>query len=474
GGGGFGGGGFGGGGFGGGGFGGGGFGGGGFGGGGFGQIDSFRARGNKRLQVDFLYRMQNILSTQSERTFDFRHQLRGNASAELIRKSLFVDTNAGIGQILANPFGRQTIDNVANTGNRANFYTYGISPYWRPYLGGYAEGEARFRYNYITTSRGQASDSHILTESVTLKSGHRFSLLTWKGSFYNSETKRTSGKDVKFQTGFGEIRYRWHRKFSTFVQAGYNNSNFAFRTNNNQNNNNKNGFFYTFGAAWKPSRYLKLEGGWGRNSFASITLEPTRRTFLQAIYRHNRVGTVTGNVYQGIFRHRTRRTVWSAQYIESATTTQALIVQQQAVSEVDIGNIPLVDDVIIRKRGQISFTGNTAKTSINLNAYAAKRKFQETDINSRILGINGSWLWRFGRRTFTNVSVLWQKTKFEDITLLNTKGTNYYWTSSFRLIRRLTPDFSAYIEYRRQQQKSTDKDQEYIENRGLAGLTMTF
>ncbi len=473
--------------FGGGGFGGGGFGTGGFGTGGFGQIGASRARERGRLQMDLIYRMQHIISTQSERTYDIRHQLRGYASAELIRKSFFVDMNAGIGQTLANPFGRQTGDNITNSGNRSNFYTYGISPYWRPYLGGYAEGEARFGYNYVSTSGGQSLDSHILTESVTLKSGHRFSVLTWQGSFYNSETKRTSGQDVKFQTGFGEIRYRWHRKFSTFVQAGYNNSSFSSQTNNNQN-----GIFYTFGGTWKPSRQLRLEGGWGRNSFASLTLEPSRRTFLQIIYRHNKIGTNTGNVYQGIFQHRTRRTVWRAQYIESTTTTQAVLAQQQSFGLIDAFGNPildpvngqpvtvsidlprLVDEVFIRKRGQFSFTGNTAKTTLNLTIYASKRNFQVTKNDSRIIGINGNWTWRFGRRTFSNVYLQWQKSKFEGRGPQALKRTNYYWLSSFRLIRRLTPDFSAFIEYRRQQQKSTDNDQEYTENRGLVGLTMIF
>lgn len=449
---------------------------------------SANARGG-RLQLNLNYRMQNLLSTQENRRYSRRDQLQANGTAELIKQSVFLDARASAGQTLINPVGRQTLDTLSDTGNVSNFYTVGISPYWRPHLGGYADGEVRLRYDYVTTSRGQASAAQTHTETINLQSGRRFTILTWQANFRNQKSKRTSGQDVQFRNAFGEVRYRWHRKFNTFVQGGFFDNDFRTQTRTN-----RNGPFWTLGAAWIPNRMLTLEGGIGRNSFATVRISPSRRTLLEGTYRRNKVGTNTGNVFQGLIQHRTRRTVWQGRYSETTTTTQTVLTEQQIFLVTDAFGNPildpvtdqpilvaidlpeLVDEVFVRKRGELSFTGNTAKNTFNARVYQEKRIFQERKTESKVFGLSGSWIWRWGAKTNSLVWINWQKSDFSGQRgLLGLQGrNNIFWIAGLRISRRLTQDVNAYLEYRHQEQSSDISGLDYQENRAVAAITMRF
>ncbi len=473
--------------FGGGGFGGGGFGGGGFGGGGFGG--GGRQRG--RMLFDLNYRMQNIFSTQNGRGYDLRHQLQAAMSAELLRNAVYLDTSASAGQTLVDPSGIQAIDNLNNTGNRTDFYTFFVSPYWRPHFAGYAEGEVRVSYGYVLTPDATPKSSQRHAETVQLVSGHRFNILTWRASFRNDETLYAGkgSQDVLLRNGLGELRYRWTHDFSTFVRGGFNDSSFQSRTNTNQN-----GFFWTVGGRWQPTRLFMVEAGYGNNYFVTVRITPTRRTLLEGTYMHNRVGTITGDVWRALIRHRTKRTVWQGRYFEDTTTSQSVLFDRQVFGLVDafgnpindpatgqqiqvfIDNPVLVDEAIQRKRGELMFTGRTAKNTFNVRVYAERRQYQVTDREDKIYGINGNWSWRWGSKTFTSVFSNWQNSKFnygqgeaqED-------STQIFWTTAFTLGRRLGKNVFAYLQYRHQAQISKKGDSlDYNENRAVAAINMWF
>ncbi|MCX8049634.1 MAG: TIGR03016 family PEP-CTERM system-associated outer membrane protein, partial [Methylohalobius sp.] len=328
--------------------------------------------------------------------------------------------------------------------------------------------------------------THTYTQSAFLRSGRRFNILTWSGGVQNQRQVRADGQDVEFRSGIGQINYRLTRAFSTFVQGGFVDNQFQ-----STRDTNRDGLFWTAGVIWSPSRFLTLEAGGGRNSFATVTLQPTRRTLLQGTYQRNNVGALTGNVFQGLIRHHTRRTVWQGQYFETITTSQAVLAEQQVIPRFDafgnpildpltnqpvlvIINVPeLVDEVLLRKRGELSFTGNTAKTTLSIQVYSERRIFELSQNNSRILGVSGNWNWRFGARTNILFDGIWQRSDFsgarngQDL-------SNVFWTAGLRLNRRLSERMNAYLEYRHQAQSSGGIGFGYEENRVIAALNMGF
>ncbi len=472
----------------------GGFGGGGLGGlgGGFGGLGGGfgGGLGGGRLALNLNYRMQNIFSTQEGRGYDLRHQLQANSTAELVRNAIFLDARASAGQTLINPQGRQFADNLANAGNRANFYAFGVSPSWRHHFGGYADSQLRLGYNYVTTSTSQASATHTYTQSAFVRSGRRFNILTWSGGIQSQRQVRANGQDVEFRSGIGQVNYRLTRTLSAFVQGGFADNDFR-----STQGTNRNGLFYTVGATWTPSRLLSITAGLGRNSFATVTIQPTRRTLLQGTYQRNNVGSLTGNVFQGLISHRTRHTVWQGRYFETVTTTQTVLAEQQVFLVVDEFGEPvidpvteqpvlvaidlpeLVDEVFVRRRGELSFTGNTAKNTFNARVYHERRTFQVRESESKVFGLAGSWTWRWGVRTNSLVQINWQKSDFSggqrDFVGF-AGGGNTFWIAAFRISRRLSPDVNAYIEYRHQEQSSGISELDYQENRAVAAITMRF
>ena len=446
--------------------------------------------GGGRLALNLNYRMQNILSTQTGRSYDNRHQLQANSTAELVRNSIFLNARASAGQTLINPQGRQFADNLANTGNRADFYTFGLSPSWRHHFGGYADTLASLGYYYVTTSANQASTTQIYTQSAAVQSGRRFNVLTWGGGIQSQRQVFASGQEVEFRFGSGRVSYRLTRSLSPFFQGGFVDNQFR-----STRGTSRNGLFYTLGATWTPNRQLSITAGGGRNSFATVTFQPTRRTLFQGTYQRNQVGSLTGNVFQGLIRHRTRHTVWQGRYFETVTTTQTVLAERQVFEVVDAFGNPvidpnteqpilvaidlpeLVDEVFTRKRGELSFTGNTAKNTFTASVYQERRVFQVRKTESKVFGLVGSWTWRWGVRTNSLVRINWQKSDFAGgqrrfAGALGEGST--FWIAAFRINRRLSPDVDAYVEYRHQEQSSGLSSLDYQENRAVAAINMRF
>gem|GEM_PF-5137239 len=141
-----------------------------------------------------------------------------------------------------------------------------------------------------------------------------------------------------------------------------------------------------------------------------------------------------------------------------------------------IGLPVLIDEAILRKRGVFSFSGHTAKNTFSARAYAERRQYQVTDRKDKVYGIRGSWIWRWGRRTSSLISLNWQYSKFNfGPQETQTDSSQVFWTTNFRLTRQLSHDTVAYLEYRHQAQvakQGTSLD--YDENRVVAAINMQF
>ena len=464
-----------------------------------------------RNRVNLKYRMQNLFNAGGNDEYDLNHQLQFNSNTELLRNSLFVDLNSSINQQNTRNI-RSSNDNISGDGNRTNITTYGISPYWTPHLHGYAEGEVRLRYEkFMIDDKNQSSqdtsisnfsrlsDAEILEESVRLVSGRRFSQMTWALNFLNREQKRDRGNDVIFQNGDGLLRAHFSRKYNIFVRAGFSDNSFQTQTDRN-----KNGFFYTVGGEWRPNRQFRLEAGVGNNNFVTVDVSPTRHMHWITTYRHNDIGTNTGSTWETDFEFETKRSIWKASYSEDTTTTQSVLGETQAFTLVDrttgeVDTTPvsgqpfqrdislpnLVDEVFIRKRGEISFAYRTAKSDVTTTLFNESRTFQVTQRKDDVFGIMADWNWRFTRRTTFFTRSSWQQTKRETSLLGVSEEFNGDDSTDDRFdfslgIKRRIPfrfgkgsEMNGLIEYRYQNQISDDDFNEFQENRISASLQLT-
>jgi len=463
-----------------------------------------------RLKLDFNYRLQNILRSNGDQGNNTNHQLQADALAELIENLFFLDVNGSMGQANNNATGRRSGDNISGSSNningsinRGDFWTAGFSPYITPRLNGYVDGEIRYRFNTVHSDGDNASNSDMHEQTVGLRSGTRFRRLTWSFNYSNREQKRddtTAGanNDTQFRNTNGEVRFRLNKEFNAFIQVGNYQNDFIGDTGPNSQNNN--GSYTTVGGAWAPSRRFSIEGGAGdRNSFVTVSVAPTVRTNWITTFRDSDVGTNTGETWNTVLSLRTRRTTWEAKYFEDTSTYQQTLLEQQIFGLVDLSgsliidpatgqpvliilDVPTaVDEVFTRQRGEIGFTGNSAKSTINLRAYTEKRRYQESGNNQDVLGWNASWNWQMTARTNSVLSFRWQKTEGDDVVTAGVASTtnsdNTFKSVSLRLNRRIGPNANGNIEILRAEQSSDNTASstfDYVENRITAGITVNF
>lgn len=470
------------------------------------------SRQTSRNQIDLNYRMQNLLNAGGNESYDLNHQLQFDSKTEFFRNSLFLDLTSSISQQNISNI-RSANDNITGGDNRSTITRYGFSPYWTPHLHGYADGEVRFRYEKLSTDRDSKeesllipnsnlalSDSETIEESVHLRSGWRFSRVTWALNFLNREQKRQRGDNVIFRNGDGLIRAHLSRELSFFAQAGFEDNSFlAFSSNRNNN-----GFFYTVGGEWRPSRRFRVEAGFGNNNFVTVEVSPTRHMNLDVTYRNNDIGTNTGTTWESHFEWKTKRATWTASYSEDTTTVQSVLSETRTFNVVDritgqrivdpVTNQPfqidislpnLVDEVFIRKRGEISFAYRTGKSDINISLFNENRIFEVTGNKDDVFGVSADWDWRFTRRSSFYARSSWQKTDRKTSLLLTDTVSNNgdfsdsRYDFSLGLTREIPFHFgkgsqmSGRIEYRFLNQTSDSEFNEFQENRISASLQMS-
>lgn len=464
-----------------------------------------------RSTLNLNYRMQNLYNAGGNNNLTTSNQLQYNSHNTFIQNRLFLDSQSSISQ--QNTSNNQIAnDNISGSGNSTNVSTFGISPYWTPYFGNYANGNLRLNFNTVTTSSDSSSNSNSsslpITDTVTLgeiiqlNSGSKFQRVKWNLSHNNTENYRAGGDDVKFQNSNAVVRTFINKYFNVFAQGGYSNN--SFRSNTNTNNN---GVFYTFGGQWKPSQYYSIEAGAGNNSYVTVALTPMQRLSWNTTFRKNAIGLNSGKTWQTALNYRTRQSIWALTHDNDTTTTQQILSQLQIFKVQDqFGNdiinpatnqpfqrsinIPtLTDEVIVRKRWNLSTSYNTGKSTISANAYNEDRVFQVSGESQKVRGINATWNWQFASRTSAYLSPGWQHTDGSGPSLTaanlnsaDSKSDRY--DLAIGLNRSITSRLNGRLEFRHVNQTSDSNTNSfqpldlntnsYQENRATASLFMRY
>jgi uncharacterized protein (PEP-CTERM system associated) len=201
-------------------------------------------------------------------------------------------------------------------------------------------------------------------------------------------------------------------------------------------------------------------------------------------------GWNAGPTWNGLFQHRTRRTAWNASYTVILTTIQQTLLNQQVFTSIPGGpsgtlgvpvpNLRPIDlqsftnEVISSKRGQISVSGFTAKSSLTLAAYQENRRGQTNSSNDQdIVGFSAIWNWQFTNRTLSTLQATWQQ--IDNLSDVNgSAGKNELSYVTLGLTRIISPQLFGYLEFRHLQQDSDIATNKYDENRVTASVSVLF
>lgn len=226
-------------------------------------------------------------------------QLQMSSTAELADDSIFIDSSSTIGQGNLGPIGAINTNNLYQSAAGSSTYrTFRLSPYWKPHLGGYAEGELRFMYGTFGNNGSGGTNTGIgnlgsdtYAETLFLRSGKRLSSTGWtwrlngnnQDQYYSQQTNNNS--HIRFRSVNGEVSYAVFDDISFLVQAGYYDNYYPSTVPT------KNGAYITPGLSWVPSPNFSLAGGYGlKSQFVNLIWHPSQRTLLEVGYRNSQVG----------------------------------------------------------------------------------------------------------------------------------------------------------------------------------------
>ena len=438
------------------------------------------------------YRMQGLYNAAGSQSVDINHQLQMNSLYQAVRNTLFLQTSSSISQQnTSNSF--IATDNLTGNSDRADVKNYTISPYWTPNFGQYASGLVKFEYQKTTFDQTSGSDTSLaISDSnsflyqARLSSGSKFNQVRWNLNYSAQDQERESDDDVHFEQLQGDTRYYINRKFNVFALAGYENND--YQTTQNDPNN---GVFYTFGGQWNPSQWYSLEAGYGNNRHITMSITPSTNFTSNVTFRNKEVGLNSGNSWDANLNYRAKQANVGFKYFQETTTVQQVLTQQRIFTQEDeFGNVVLdpvtqqpelfilnqpnyVDDVIVRKRGNISFGFNTGKSFYNASVYNERRTYEQSTEEDNIYGASGSWQWQFAPRVNLYLQPTWQSTEND------TNGNDRY-DVALGLTRSIPINLgrpllmNTRIEYRHIDQMSDDADLDYTENRATANFAVQF
>lgn len=238
------------------------------------RVDGFGARAS--LQLD--YRMNNLLYASESSRNNTQHFLSALGSLEAVENWLFVDARTSITQQAISPFAARPTNAENINANRAETYTYGLSPYIRGRFGSTAD--YLLRYNCTTTeTKGNVVRDFGVSEWVgNVKGGTAFVDLGWAVDASTQNYYVSQGRDTEASRLRGSLIYRLDPEIRLTATAGREANNFLSI----------------------EKRYKSTYGG-------GVDWSPTDRTLVSA-FRERRF---FGDGYEYSFRHRTRLTAWS-------------------------------------------------------------------------------------------------------------------------------------------------------------------
>ncbi len=444
-------------------------------------------RANSTINTfDLNYRMQNLFNnTATESDADINNQLQMDSSYQFVADKLYIETSSSISQ--QNTSNRRIAsDNISSNDNSsATVYTLQTSPYWKAHFNSFADAEFRATYDFVGTKSSESllSKTHSVSENISLTSGSDFKRISWSASVNNSHRFNSESETIRFQDSQGELRYAIGQEFNVFAQVGHSSNSF-----NSNSDSNKNGVSYTFGGQWKPSQRFSLEAGYGNNYFVTVDLMPFNRLHWITTYTNNDIGLNRGGTWNTDLNYTTRRTTWTLSYTEDTLTTQQLLLEQDIFNVTDaFGDVEtnilleqsqqnnirlpsLTDEVFISKTIEIQGAFRSGKSELSANMYHTFRLFEVSGNKEALMGLSGSWNWKFYDRMNSIVQSGWQKTE--------SKGANAFVDNrvdaSVAITRNISSRLTGKIEYRFIKQVSSDILNNYDENRISANLTLKF
>lgn len=218
-------------------------------------------------------------------------------------------------------------------------------------------------------------------------------------------------------------------------------------------------------------------------------------------------GFNAGTTWNALLRHAGARSVWCGSYQETAQPYQALLLYQGSLCQppllggvltspqqggvnplavnqsptgglqggqfgsFDISQPAVTNQIITRKRGELSIAGTLPKSDMGVYAYQENRSFQPSAQD--LWGVAAYWDWRFAPRTTALVRSQWQQIRNKAVSA-DAGSTNDLLLVSLTLQRNISVNLDGLVGYQYLQQTSNAAANEYFQHGVWAALNLHF
>lgn len=423
-------------------------------------LNSRGARGS--VFVD--YGLQALLYSHDSDASTHYHQLAARMNSHWLDKRLTLDTDARIAQQNTNSTGPLGNGNYNLTGNRSETRSFGFTPSWKSHLGNDATFEARWKLTYVDSEASDLSGTTSNSLGLRLGNGSAFNRVPWNIAYQVRSSDASSRNGNRDSSITGTVGYIASRKTRVSLTAGKD-----FNNGTSSGFDRASGSFWNLGIDWAPSVRTHLGATAGRR--------------------------FSGSSYGLDFSHRTRKSTWALNYVESITDAYQqingadvylcggsflLFVPTGTQPEPGTCSNPLligvyIPDNALQNQSSLSkswsgvTTYSTGKSVFSLNYRQSQREQLSSSINESndTYNLSGSWSLRLNPRLSSSLSLASIHTESIDI---QNDDWSLAWVLSYRLARQAT----GALELRRVERDSDSSTGPYTENSLSARLNMSF
>jgi uncharacterized protein (PEP-CTERM system associated) len=445
---------------------------------------------SRRFDSETDYRLINtIYQNRSDRNRSM-HNLTSINTAEIVKDFFFFDGNVRMRQQNANLAGRQG-DDVNLTGNLRNIRQYSASPYIRRRFGDVASTELRYA-RIMTDSDSSRTFFNSQANSYTgsILSGPSFQALQWGLNYTRQDIDFDLRPDsVRLESGLANVRYNINRVFGITGTGGYENNTFGGGARDKPK-----GARWSAGFIWTPTPRTSIEGSAGQRFFGDTYFgnasHRTRLFAFNAFYKEdiNSAYNIlnidsTGNTINVLTDLFTAQAPPGTDPAEIGQIVQLIIGELGLPPTLAYASGFLTNRFFLQKSFESSVALNTAKnTGLVRVFHTTRRPIDNRPLldallqggatayaNTKQEGVSALWSFRFSPRTRFNANFLYNRIYFYSL-----NRTDKIKLFECSISRELTPNVIGLLRYRRNDRRSTNRINEYVENRFTASVSVRF
>ena len=368
-----------------------------------------------RIDAQLDYDAQALWFADNSDLNDVFHDANGQANFELVERSLFLDGYLRFDQQNIDPRNRVAYSNLFNTGNRADTFVFGLSPYHVGRWGDWGESLLRIqrqdvRYSGEGDTEFNLQDAEITSASFELGSPQAARGFSWRARASTSETDFDTAPGLEYDRVSLDLGIPVGLRARLTLTGGQESD-----VSEDQTAGGLDADFWYVGMEWSPSELQELSFRIGDRYY--------------------------GSAYEFHWARRGSRGDLSVDYTEEPTTASGVLADEGAsMPGFGSGGLPSLDTrVFLSKRLEARASYEFTRSTLSARLYSARREIQDefggTERNS---GATLNFDWQSGPRMTIGTRLNWERREFAEDDREDDFGE-----VSVRLNRELTRILSA-------------------------------